>query len=392
MHIRSPRWYCLLTFVLLGTATPLRAQKLECVLPRETNPAGQCLATVSKDSSGVTVILRFVSSPDTVSGKRVTFRLLPGSSGSVTDTARTGPDGLVQVRWTGNPGAGTAVFVATTVSRGQMISREVKIEAAPAKSPAFTLTFRSGNRQVWYEKRQLPRPLEVEVRGTDAECTGAVVFFRPSAGGIASPDSVYAVRETDLDTQASACVARSFWKLGEGVGTQHVIASVRGNPGQNVTATARARLLPRIGAGIAVTRDRGYSVPEADTVTNVTAVKRVKADYAFRPVISADFPIFRRVPGLRGSVGVSMVSPERDWYLGASALQPFYGIAHEALGIDVHAIAHFGRRTVLEDAEACRTEQECDTDDELLVLGAGLMFVVDGTALLGTLTGALAGK
>ena len=118
-------------------------------------------------------------------------------------------------------------------------------------------------------------------------------------------------------------------------------------------------------------------------------MKRINADYLFRPVVSADFPIFRRVAGLRGSVGVSLTSPDRDWYLGASALQPRYGIAHEALGIDVHAIAHFGRRLVLEDAEDCRSGGSCESEDKVLLLGGGLMFIVDGSTLLNTFTGVL---
>ena len=375
--------------LVLAPSSPLAAQQLECVAPDDVNASGQCVFKIPKDAGRRNIILRLTNQSGPVRDADVEFEFR-GAAGSITPKAKTGPSGLVEAIWVGTPTTEGAVVVARAKMEAErVVVREIRIEAAAAPAAPLTLTPYSGLGQIWYEKRQLPRPVVVEVEGADAACTGAVVFFRPTTGGLASPDSVYATRETDPLTHRSACLARTYWKLAEGVGTQHLTATVRGQPASNTTVEARARLLPRIGAGLAATYFRSYDVPKVDTATNDTTPDKVEDNFLLRPTVSADFPLFRRVPGLRGVVGISLTSPDRDWYVGFSALQPFYGIPHEAMGVDVHLVAHLGRRRVLDDVGDCRAGIDCDSDEELLLLGGGLMFIVDGTSLLNTFTGVL---
>lgn len=351
------------------------------------NQAGQCTAKVPQDGSH-RIILRLVDRSGTgIPFRRVNFQIR-GPAGSVTPFNQTGETGLVEAIWTGVP-AGETVVIASANVDGRRVVREIKVEAAATPPKNLTLAAVSGLRQFWYESRQLPRPITIAVDGADASCTGAVVSFRASSGGAVSPDSVYAARGTDPNTLQSRCLAQAYWKLGEGVGTQHLIATVRGQPAQNITVSARARKLPRIGGGLAATHVRTHHVPKVDTATNDTTVERIDANVLFRPVISVDFPAFRRIAGFRGSVAVSASSPDRDWYLGFSAIQPFYGISHEALGVDMHVITHFGRRRVLDNVRNCESGVSCDSDDKVLLLGGGVMFIVDGTSVLTAISGAL---
>lgn len=412
MHYLSRSSFPVAMGVLLAVAPTIaraQAHELLCVAPPLIKDSA-CLAKVPKDSAGVTIILRLVG-PGSVAGVPVIFAREPGAAGSIGPSTSTGTTGLVETRWNGLPGAGVSHFVATaTMPDGRQVFRDIKIEAA-LPQPAFELRWRSGNNQTWYEKRQLRWPLVLEVNGADSNCTGAVVYFRPSSGGSASPDSVYAMRPEG--EQRGPCLARTYWRVGEGVGMQHITAIVRGDPGRNLTAQARVRALPRIGAGIAATNDYrahylvkdssrivrvtrkittvsppGDSTVQIDSVVQMRILRRGDEGWFTTPVVNVDFPLRARWHHARFSLGVSLKDPSRDWYVGFSPLQARWGLAHENIGVDLHIVMHAGRRRVLDDP-SCRDDRDfsdcVETDRLFLPMGFGVSALVDGTSLLATL-------
>lgn len=400
---------------MIGLAVPAAAQRIVCVDPVDPGSLSQrCVAHVPSGATSRTLLVRVEGEvpPDGV----VTFTLeSPG--GAVTRRARLNREKLAQFTWAGTPAsAGSSIITAEAEYPDVTVRREIEVRLSPVATNR-TLHVLSDTLPHWYASRQLRHPVEVRVDNPGDRCENNLVVFRPMPGssGLVSPDTVVAEVET---TGRGGCIARTWWRLGDVGGRQHLIASLKDEPGKRTTLHAIARVLPRLGGGIVATYDfRNYSVltsrpttvqytrrdtvrispNQLDTVLVVSdSVIRNREVSSFSdawfttPTVNVDFPIDADLRWLRGSLGVSLKDPGRDWYLGVSALQPFLKVNHENLGVDLHLIVHVGRRTIVDDAG-------CDDDGDLtdcrdreklfFPMGAGFMGYVSGSELLGKLGG-----
>jgi hypothetical protein len=316
----------------------------------------------------------------------------------------TGSDGYAEIMWTGAPlGSSRSILVEARIG-DRREQREIQVRPVSISS-GRTLTVIPTTTDVtargaphWYEERQLPHRIVARIKDYAGRCEDNVVAFRPvGSTAVASPDTVRAQAES------GDCVARASWRLGKGVGWQHLQVSLTDEPSiaRNVSAIARA--LPRIGAGLAVSYDNrtyprlklredtvqviyrlpGDSIIVKDSVVNRASIDTTKAEASVHPTVNVDFPLVLRWRHLRGSLAVSLLEPDRDWYAGVSILHPFIGLTPEKLGVDVHLMVHFGRRDVLRNP-TCNNDgniKDCDVDDTFRVMGGGFIVVVDGNLL-----------
>jgi hypothetical protein len=97
--------------------------------------------------------------------------------------------------------------------------------------PAASMVITGGNNQYSFRGTELPAPLEVQVRtaGGAVPEDAVVVFTVTAGGGSVSPGSVPADNKGVASTRLT---------LGNGLGTNEVVASVNGAPGVNATFTA----------------------------------------------------------------------------------------------------------------------------------------------------------
>lgn len=389
---------------------PLRAQTIECVVPTESrSPNQRCTFRVSPGSTSKDLVVRVRGVP---AAHPVDFRL-ESAGGSVTHRVFTDIFGLAQFTWQGTPGGSGARIVVESHIGGQLARREIDVLASTSTNRALALV--SPRTRFWYEKRQLRAPIDVRITDFDGDCDANLVVFRPVTGsGSASPDTV---RASESDEDGGGCMARAWWRLGEGVGRQHLRVALADEPSRFTIATAIGRALPRIGAGVVATNDfrsyfvvgdtnrvvrvtrrvalysptgvsMGDSTVSVDSVVRVRTIREVQDDWFTTPTVSVDFPLVADLDRLRLSLGVSLKDPARDWYIGFSPLQAIWGVTHENIGVDLHLVMHAGRRRVLSNP-GCRDDRDlsdCRDEDRLfLPLGYGFSAFVDGTALLGTL-------
>lgn len=399
-------WFSTIAAVAL-TAVPSMGHaqlRIRCVQPAPADVNGPCILTARRDPGLEPIVVVVEQDGVPKHGISVIFST---SVGGVEDTlAVSQANGEARTVWSGSLAAPVTV-TATAVLGGARHSLPIQVKA-PDPARVYTLHIRSergGDGQDWYEKRQLPEPLIVDIIGADnITCAGEVVVFRPTGGGSTSPDSVRA----EWNDKTSICSARARWRLGEGVGDQHLRAQLAGSNGANGRSaqfTATARALPRLFAGLALTATTGYRrvSTTADTVvvtrqsddstvtsrrvTTHRAPERVNEEWRkIQPVVGFDWPMLPRNGRLRASIAASMEHPTTDWMFGISLLQMRYGVQHESVGVSIHLIGQVSRRSVVENALACRNLEQCGTDDRVRVVGGGLMFVADSGTLLGPLT------
>ncbi len=378
------------------------AQVIRCVQPNEPASASDpCSVTVRSDAPREILVVKLDNPGGKLDGHPVTFAWRkPGTNEALTLRAVTSATGEAETVWRGFLGR-EPVSLDVQIDVGTaVVHREILIRPRAA-SLNLALERRSGDGQYWYEERQLPDHVGVRISGpTDpATCARAMVVFNRIGIGSSSPDSVVG----DWRAEHGACVAETRWRLGAGLGEQHLRASLVGDPSKSQTFRAYARRAPRLNVGLAyawtssretllidkdtasVTRLRSDGSQIAlDTVFEVSrTTSEAKGALEFAPTIGVDWPLFRRVDRLRVSFAVSATNPERDWYFGLSGLQPFYRLNHEGLGIDLHVVGHVGRRTEIENLSQCRTDlSTCKQHDKTRFMGLGVMGVVDGTQLL----------
>lgn len=429
-----------------GQTTQTTTQQLTCVVPAEPSKAGDaCVQRVSREKRSGSVIVRV----EDRYGRRLANQLvnfeLVGNAGRIQTQARTDASGFAEAVWTGPLDSAQAHVNVTAMIGDTTVYRTIRFAAA--QPPTNRVLAMSARVPHWYTERQLRSSTLVEILNYGEDCSANLIAFRPVGTGTASPDTVRAdtagwaekAKRIDRDVQADRatqarragqpvppdtsaristargrCFAESFWRLGNGVGRQHMRVSFADEPTKNRTLTAIARALPRIGGGviggydfrdyeelkvsadtIQVTRKIPVSGPAGgdstvvvDSIFESQSVKTVEGDAFTAPTINADFPVVAKWRWLRGSIAVSLQNPDRDWFTGVSLLQPVFGVVHENLGVDLHVAAHIGRRRVVKDA-TCDDDGDmgdCDDEERLLFMGMGFMATVDGTGILSTLT------
>jgi hypothetical protein len=338
--------------------------------------------------------------------QRVDFTVVDGKvRTSFIGADSTDKNGYAQITWTGAPlGSSRSIMVETRIGerRAQLL---IPVQSVPINSgrtitviPRTTDETARGGVPHWYEKRQLPRRIVAQVEGA-GRCEDNLLAFRPvGSTAVTSPDTVRAETAENGD-----CVARTSWRLGEGVGWQHMRISFADEPSNYRNVSAIARALPRIGAGLAVSYDfstyprlnlredtvqvihrlPGDSIIVRDSVVNKASIDTVEVDWSVHPTVNVDFPMKLSLRWLRGSLAVSLLEPDKDWYAGFSILHPPLGLTPEKLGVDVHLMAHFGRRKVLRNP-TCNDDgnvKDCRAEDDFRMMGVGFIVVVDSSLL-----------
>ncbi|HEU4881631.1 MAG TPA: hypothetical protein VFT45_05280 [Longimicrobium sp.] len=395
-------WFAVLLFAVPATA---QDPTLTCSTPVEPATPGACTlkATTNPGQHSVTVQ---INNAIGVTNTPVEFTVEePGRT--IKANSPAGADGKATFSWFGAAGTGVKVTAKATIA-GRTLTRVIDVNAPAAASTQRSLAPLSDSVVYGYEKRQIKAPVIVEIQDAGERCDSAVVVFRAyGAVGAGSPDSVRAVRSS------GRCAASTWWRLGEGVGRQHLRASLADEPAKDLVLSAVARATPRLNAGIVSTYDfRHYDRVDqtertihitrrvvdpvtgdsATVVTDSTAktisVTEVDGEAFTKPVVSVDFPILARWTRLRASLGAAFENADTDWYVGISALQPFRGVSQEAVGADFHAVIHLGRRDVLKDPK-CDDDgntSDCKSKKEfILPLGIGFMATFDATSLLSAL-------
>jgi hypothetical protein len=340
-----------------------------------------------------------------VGGETVTF-VLEAPGGSITQTATTTASGEAEFIWTGAAGTATTTITASAVRNNRTVQRVIEVKPQPTGTQR-ALSLVTDPIVYGYEKRQISGPVTVRIDNPGDRCESNVVVFRPyGTVGSGSPDTVRAL----TDPVYGGCTASSYWRLGEGVGRQHLRASLSDESSKSLVLNAVARALPRLSAGIASTYDfrefRTANISErnvqvtrrnpnstgpdslvvVDSVVKSVSLGNQDAGWAVRPVLTVDFPITARLTQLRASLGAALRDADQDWYLGFSAIQPFRGVSQEAVGADFHAVLHVGRRDVLANPE-CDDDQaldDCRSKSKFYFpLGIGVMATFDATPLFG---------
>jgi hypothetical protein len=387
---------------LVSVPSLAQSPELVCVAPPATASPCKLKATTNPGQHSVTVQIVHATPSDS---QWVEFKVEePGRT--ITERKKAGADGKATFDWHGSAGTGVKVTASTTVA-GRQLTRIIEVHAPD--SPGTTqrnLMLVSDSVVYGYEKGQIHAPVMVSIQNFGESCESNVVVFRPyGTVGTGSPDSVRATSGSSV----GGCTASTWWRLGEGVGRQHLRASLADEPAKSLVLNAVARALPRLGAGVVSTYDfRDYdtrTVTErkvqitrrivdaatgdtttvvADSTISTVSVAGVDGSWQTKPTLSIDFPFVASLTGVRVSLGAALESAGRDWYLGMSLLQPFRGVSQEAVGADFHGVLHFGRRDVL-------ANPTCDDDDDLsdcrskdkffFPLGIGVMATFDAGKL-----------
>jgi len=380
------------------------AQKISCIQPTESRQDDSCTVTLRSATAQELIIVRVEGRYGVLRDTTVKFR---ASTGDITDTDKVDSRGEAQARWSGSAGDGpVTITVEAKADDGRLLTKKVQLRPPPRSTPLTLVPspWGSGDFQAWYEERQLRHPVSVLIQGVPGaeQCRQTRVVFRQIGTGQSSPDSTFGEW-----TDSRGCIAQSTWRLGKGIGRQHLQASLAGEPVKSTTFTAFARALPRLTTGLAwsyaskfnraeITRNtvrvartiRPDSVLAMDSVAVRRSVDSVKASWNITPIVGIEWPIINSARKVRISASASLLDPDKDWFLGVSALQPIWGLSHEALGVDVHAVMHFSRREVVVNPQTCGSEgsaMACATDRQTRPVGGGLMLIVDSTALLGNL-------
>jgi hypothetical protein len=394
------------TIVVLCTGTvPAAAQRLVCVQPAEpaepTRVGSPCTVTLRGSPAWEIFVLRF----EDVAGRpvpRASVTVEPADAG-IRVEPQTLDNGELRIEWHSGSGTGVSprILEVTAQQGNQRAQRRIEVRPPPVRTELTLLAVpdQPANRGYWYEGHQLRDPVTVQLQNASpADCERTRVAFR-AVGGSVTPDTTHGL------WIGGSCLARSHWRLGRGVGIQHLRAQLVEEPRKSVEFHARARALPRVMAGLALAYADGFDRLEVTTTTlritqQVEGLGTIARDSVVRkdslvvqpsswevtPILGVDFPLVSCLPRIRTFVGASITDPRENWFVGLSALQPFYRLSHEAISFDLQAVVQVSRREVVADVPACRQDPAlCATERRTRPVGGGLMLSVDSGALLSPL-------
>lgn len=407
---------CLHVIAESGAAQP--AQIL-CVEPT----AGErgCLVSLARNPSEQRVIIKLVrfDSISAIRGIAVQFR---ASSGWIDSNVVTSMTGEAAAVWFGSTDSGAVRILATArvngteLRRGIVIGPPIMIDPrreyllSPVDGP-LPDTLR-GRHEYGYTKKQIASPAVVEIQGPKSKlaCDSVLVLFRQTSSGAVTPDKGYGSwvkRPYQVNGGPSdMCIARARWTLGEQVGEHHLLASLSVDSTKSVEFTARARALPRLIAGLALSQVSGYyklsessqkitvtrQTPAGkisfDSTVSTTALTKIRPEWKFMPTLGVDWPLKTNWSNVRVSLSTSLTDARNDWYTGFSILQAFQGYLHEGVGYDVQGIVHWSRRRLVDDAASCATNVgACKVETRTRPVGVGILVTLN-TDLIAVLKGA----
>jgi hypothetical protein len=372
--------------VLLLLAGPqVSAQTVQCVNPRPTAD-GRCVLTLDRDPAPQHLIVHVVPPPASPrSGIRVVF----SDPGSGTWTTRTDTLGRAMIPWQRNLTTDSAIVdVEAHFSDEHSAIRQIVVRPAAAARSNLVIGRMPGDsgEPRWYAQRQIRYPMRVLITGTTpATCPDTRVVFRAIGGGAATPDTI-SPRWLD----PNQCIAETYWRLGETIGKQHLVASLARDRTMSTTFQASARPLPRFVVGAGADWRSHFFVLETDSVTRVDSVTGIPSVVArdtvvrregeIRPhtVFGVDFAPLAKVDRLRMLVGVALTDPARQFTLGLSAPQ-LLGFGGEGFPLDLHFTSRWSRVERLDNPGACRFDRnDCATTESIRFEGFGGVVTFDG--------------
>ncbi len=428
MNLLKPYSRNTATVALLAAVVTRSALSQSLVCTRPAGQVGECVLKSVAPGTQETIRVRLTDSLRfPVQFARVNFT---STAGSIRSVGITDENGEAVTEWTGEAGT-IASIVASSIIGSTKITRTIVIKPEPTvvSRRLLPLHFPDLSRDTlkkadfWFVDRQLGHPFGVVITGADATtCGQQLVLFRQTNGGsgAVTPDSAYGHwgkvgRFADRNmydrlpwhdmADSVACVAIGRWKPGKDIGEHYMRAGLVGDPRNAVEFRARMRALPRLIAGIGMTREPGRAETKTTDstfkVTRVTASGSVVFDSVKRavtlnqlsrqsvltPTIGVDWPLKLSWPNIRTSVSVAIKNATTDWFVGLSVPQLVQGYVFEGAGIDLHAVLHVTRRSFVGDVNMCSSAPATCISSNHTQYSAGLMLTVD-TALLGVITSA----
>lgn len=356
-------------------------------------------------------------------------RLKATGGALMPDTAITDATGVARTIWFRHKGSDPVLVAAEAsvpASGGQSPKSAVTSVTLVPRDPVAGLLrpeLEGGYLQSWFEKSQLPRPVVVRLRPvpgapalTKEECVRNRVHFR-SRGALQSVSPDTAVPYLN---QQGACMAETYWSMGEGIGERRL--DVRIVPGKGFktdtvqVAEAWTRATPRFIAGFAsgwlrpyttinpaATRTVRVEVTDASGVvrsydttetTGAVAVKDVPGTRKNSAVAALSLPIpiarWEDWDNLSLTVGVDLADIGARQYYGLSVLRLVgrWVPVIEVLPVDLHALAMYARQPELIDPRCAPTA--CVTRNRTKFQGWNYMVSADATSLVSDLVKKLA--
>src|ERR1043166_1279000 len=273
----------LIIFALPGSGLFGQELTITCVV----NGKAQCGSYVGLPDSlqRANIRLHVARSGAAVSGAQVHFRATAGSL--EPDSTVSDANGNAWTTWFRNKGSDLVMVAASARAVGATGVASIRLQPDTSPTPKpITLRKRSGFKQSWFEKSQLPQLVMVELRAaghaaiTDAAtCKANRVVFKPyGAPATVSPDTATAA----IDDDDGRCYAWTYWAFGEGIGEREVDVSLVPGKGfkaankQRLEADAWARATPKFVAGFGLNHFKAYSTLNPPT-TRTVRIERVDA-------------------------------------------------------------------------------------------------------------------
>jgi hypothetical protein len=427
----------------LGFLSPRSVTAQEIAISCTVLPVGSCEDPIQADSA---VQSRNIRVTVTRGGKPASGVLVSfyATSGRVfADSIVTDTTGIVNASWTRARDSSAAVITIAAVTRSGSASYLLSLVPRSGAGKQQLVLENWTHTRSWFEKYALPNPIPVAIKELTKEGTSAfirdrqkcqaqkVVFLGNARAGTASPDtvtgelySVYRNRRNERSKQIkslspqeltrkaandSACFVFTSWTLGETPGAKELRAKIipKGyDAPYTLNIKGNARALPRFVGGFALSRNKGYRglkkgsekaihverlMPDGSKqtfdsiVTAPNSVDTVRSKYGSSAIagVSIALPLWwlGKFDRLSFTGGIDLGSPRDDFYAGGS-LARLFGPAVEALPLDVHLLAHFGRQEFLKDPAACAAGGSCATKKKMRIQGPAFMLSADATTLI----------
>jgi hypothetical protein len=298
----------------------------------------------------------------------------------------------------------------------------VRIALDP-ETPKYGIKPHSNDKVAGFESLQLRNPVWIEIRSFESAkdkegraitnpetCARQRVAFR-SAGspGAVMPDTARGeimeeIREEIIEGTrkkiiSSVCIARMNWQMGDGPGARFADAKVipfgGEKHGADVRLQTRARRLPRIVGGIALSRHNETFVVRqpVNGVVNGGPIDTVKARFLPTGIVGITgtfIPSSFLVPPVM--IATRVTSPGKDLFLGFSpirwAFARYWG-EFEGFPMDLNIVGHWGEQTELSNRALCESGGACETRGRWVFHGIGGVFSVDAAGLFSDLIKAI---
>lgn len=404
--------------ILLLFPYTLMAQQAACVV--DAKSGGACKVVPDEKSDAVWLSVRILERGIAVEDRVVSFY---NTSEGLHRDRSTDANGIATLPLLFPELTKPTAITAETTVNGHAVEVSFKVSPRPEDTPPEIQA--PAAIASWYESRQIPQPIFFEIDNvTDpAACRSTKVRATAEDAGSVTPETGYAQwAKTDPEQKAAGrdsggtpCYYRAYWKLGPTVGEQFLTARLTTDTSSFVQAQARSHKLPSLFIGVAIGLESEYQTVETregrvsvernladgggtvtyDSAFVVKSIGEESGGFRSRPIIGIDWPLALGLGALRGSAGVALDNPDRDWYLGISlmTLWPKFlggrGVNQAAIGFNLQGFAHISKREVLLEAD-CGIDPASCKEETKYFLRPAVAVSIDGTSLLDTFKGLFA--